>query len=40
MGFTDFPVLVPMEEVVRAFNFVIEKGWVRNIGLSFRGVTS
>lgn len=22
------PLSVPMEEVVRAFNFVIEKGWV------------
>jgi hypothetical protein len=26
-----FHYLVPMEEIVRAFNWVIEKGWVRRL---------
>jgi hypothetical protein len=26
-----FHCLVPMEEIVRAFNWVIEKGWVRRL---------
>lgn len=30
-------VLVPMEEIVRAFNYVIEKGWVSSNALVLSG---
>jgi len=31
------PKLVSMEEIVRAFNYVIEKGWVRDLIIFLAG---